>query len=138
LAAKSQDCARVLYFENESDEFPYSSGGSCFLASYRGDLFVITADHVLKDRSPDDVCVFARRGEREFLPLEWHFHPDVPREGHRDFAIFKVRDGLEAQLAAPDALDLTEAFMENGRLPILNQRGRLLSPNTEMRPLMNT
>ena len=39
---------KVPMFETGMSEFPYSYAGSCFLAAYRGHLFVLSAGHVFE------------------------------------------------------------------------------------------
>jgi len=66
--------------ETQVPEYPYSVGGTIFLAVYRGRAFAITARHVLFPLTP--ICLFANDWSQRILPLENVF--SVPRENEDD------------------------------------------------------
>jgi hypothetical protein len=63
------NCALPVLSEYDSDEYPYFFGGTCFLVKHRGDLFVVTARHVLKQKPVEDLRIPRRPSSRTFLTL---------------------------------------------------------------------
>jgi hypothetical protein len=76
--------------ETQAPDYPYSIGGTVFLAVYKGRAFAITARHVLFPLTP--ICLFANDWSQRILPLENVF--SVPRENEdndwADFAIIEM------------------------------------------------
>lgn len=65
-------CARPIIFEQEHKEPHYLIGGTCFLCSFRGDLYVVTAQHCLDGASSDQIRIQYHPKSRAFLPLCSH------------------------------------------------------------------
>ena len=63
------ECAKPLIFENEDAEFAYSMQGTLFLARFKKNLFAITAQHCLRNRTKESVRVEIHPGDPSFLPL---------------------------------------------------------------------
>ena len=76
--------------ETQVPEYPYSiSGGTIFLAVYKGRAFAITARHVLFPLTP--ICLFANDWSQRILPLENVFYvsPKKIDDDYADFAIIE-------------------------------------------------
>lgn len=121
--------ARPILFEDERDEeYPYSIGGSCFLARFHHRHFVITAKHCLHKRVADDLRVEGLEGSGTFLPLQ-RVHQtkaaDTEDNAYADLAIVEMAEGAIAptELRKFPVLDLTL---------LRRQRRRLTAGKTEL------
>ena len=114
------ECSLPLLAEGKDDAYPYWFGGTCFLVRYQGDLFVVTANHCLKNKTKDEVRVQRHPASDTFLTLTALFtqhkealHEDDPDQD--DWAVLQVEvmdscDPTATPLdldATPDATQLT-------------------------------
>jgi hypothetical protein len=87
---------RPVVFENDSEEWKYSTNGSAVVLRCCGQLFVVTADHVLTNQGvePRQVLIPYRTGSHLFLPFKSHHVLSRPIKAeddlHADLSIFKV------------------------------------------------
>lgn len=63
------DCARPILFANNSYDYPISFSGTGFLVSFRSKLYVVTAAHVLRDFSIEQIRVQYHPNSSDFIPL---------------------------------------------------------------------
>jgi hypothetical protein len=97
-------CARPVLFENDDATFPYSIGGSAFVAKFRDRHYVITAKHVLNIHSflPDQFRVQYRPDFNGFIPLAalHTFRVNDPEDTDQfEVAVWKVDEsGLREEL----------------------------------------
>lgn len=112
-------CSKPLILDNDDPVFPYSSGGTCFLFSFKGHYLALTTAHSFKGRSKDCLRIpykeNARRNEY-FLPTIEAYHFDVPRDvADSDFLDLVVvrfdRDILEREHPNRHHFFDIEAFM---------------------------
>lgn len=114
-------CSLPLLAENEADdEYPYWFGGTCFLARYRGELYVVTAKHCLHDKTKDEARVQRRPDSATFLTLsalctqnDQARHPDDL--DHDDWAVFLAVTPADDGDALGPILDFDT--MANATLP---------------------
>ncbi len=72
-------------------EYPYAiSGGTIFLAVYKGRAFAITARHVILPLTP--ICLFATDWSQKILPLENVFYVSTDKidDDFADFAVIEL------------------------------------------------
>jgi len=77
--------------ETANDEYPYAiSGGTIFLAAYKGRAFAITARHVIVPLTP--ICLFATDWSQKILPLENVFYVSADKidDDFADFAVIEL------------------------------------------------
>ncbi|MEL3891666.1 hypothetical protein V6B08_15410 [Ferrovibrio sp. MS7] len=60
--------SRQMMFENAVEGYEYTGRGTCFLCRYNGCDFAITAKHVIKGFTADDVRIQFHLGAHEFAP----------------------------------------------------------------------
>jgi hypothetical protein len=90
-----------LMFDTEIENIDYGIAGSCFLVHYRGQLFVITANHCLTAENGNDVRIALDPVTKSFLPLkQLHRGQSIPpNQDYADLAIFE---------AAPEIMEAKE------------------------------
>ena len=88
--------SRVVYFANDDEQYPWSMGGTAFLASFGESLFVITAQHVVGARDPQQTFVAKTRGARAGIPLNRLLRVPIVDEEHKDIAIFGVQEDVSS------------------------------------------
>lgn len=74
-------CAKPLILSNDDEAFPYSSGGTCFLFSFKSHYLALTTAHAFKDRSKDCIRISYREDAKRdsfFLPTIEAYNFDVP------------------------------------------------------------
>ena len=71
------DCARPFFLDTGDKQFPLRRTGSCFLVSYRGDLWIVTAKHCLDGEEPHLARVLRTLEYRRpvFLHIVSQLHP---------------------------------------------------------------
>ncbi|MGD0679698.1 MAG: hypothetical protein ABSC94_30290, partial [Polyangiaceae bacterium] len=77
-------CALPVMSEYDSDAYPYFFGGTCFLVRYKESLFIVTACHVLKDKSADALRIPRRPSSRTFLVLRHIWRAPSELLAHED------------------------------------------------------
>ncbi|WP_437587804.1 hypothetical protein [Sorangium sp. So ce1000] len=80
---------------DESDEYPYWFGGTCFLVRYLNKLYALTAKHVLKNMDPNAIRIPRRPDSRTFLTLTklWTGKIDDPEDtDYADWAIVAAEE----------------------------------------------
>jgi hypothetical protein len=60
--------SRQMMFENALEGFEYTGRGTCFLCRYRGVDFAVTAKHVIRGYSPDQIRIAFHQSSRSFAP----------------------------------------------------------------------
>jgi hypothetical protein len=107
----SLDCSLPVLWESDNPDYPYWFGGTCFLAKYRDEFYVITAKHVIADRSPDKLLVHHRAKSRSFFPFDKIYRdktPDPEDSDSSDWVILHVKKDLVDWCDPPvQPLDLT-------------------------------
>lgn len=87
-------------FENENDpDFPYSLGGSCFLARFRNQLVLITAAHCLTGYSPDQLRVEGIENAEISLPLQRLYRMSAPNIEDSAFTDLVILEVAQEQLS---------------------------------------
>lgn len=67
----AEGCVRSLMFDNAHEDWPYSTGGTCFLVNHGGRRYLVTAHHCIESRTGEEVQVHADEGYQDgSLPLE--------------------------------------------------------------------
>ena len=61
--------ARPLFFRSDDPETPLGGVGTCFVVAYRGQIFVITANHLIKETHSQNVMVFPFDGAKRPMKL---------------------------------------------------------------------
>lgn len=85
-------CTRGLTFDTGDPEFPYSLGGSCFVARFRRKYFVLTARHCLNERRPEQALISVDQETAAYLPIRRLVIPQAPTgqdPGAADVAFLK-------------------------------------------------
>jgi hypothetical protein len=106
------DCSRPLMFEHDDrPEYPYERYGSGFVFKYRGGYFLTTAKHVLRDRAPEQVRVFADESFERSLPFNLALRPtgvDPNDADYGDIVVLRIQhaDLTGEELQAIGRLDL--------------------------------
>lgn len=86
---------RPMAFRTGIPDVPVSSIGSCFIAQYRGKLYVVTAAHVVRDGPTPTILVTASTGKSNGLSLARRFTPEGADAGEYDLCVFEVAsDGV--------------------------------------------
>ena len=118
------DCVRPLLFEHEAfHDTPYQIGGSCFVCSFRDEIYIVTANHCLIGKKPDQLRVQYHPTSDLFLPVKLlttiREDGKKPFLNHLDVAVFQVcKDTLDrSQLKAETVLDLDPLMQQP--LPIV-------------------
>jgi hypothetical protein len=62
-------CAKPLIFENQDEQFRYSILGTCFVVSFRGGLYAVTAKHCFDGRERTSVRIRMIPGDLTWLPI---------------------------------------------------------------------
>lgn len=110
----AENCARPVMFANESEDYPYSHGGTCFLFGFQGRRYLATAAHVMAERKGEELQVHADRGYTDTsIPLDGQLTVAVEAdllEVAKDVAVFRLAESkaTEAQRAACDAFQLEQ------------------------------
>jgi len=91
-------CTVPLLCEHEDDKYTYWMAGTCFLASYAGMLFAVTAKHVLDNNrvDPETIRVPYNQGSRSLLQIEEFVYPvkyDTDDSDYADLAFLSVDTG---------------------------------------------
>ncbi len=87
--------ARPVCFDNKVEDYDYSLQGTAFLVRFHGELFAVTAEHVLKNYRPDRVLIPYEVGSEHFLPFDdaFRFHTQETEDtDHCDLAVFSVAE----------------------------------------------
>ncbi|MGC4017128.1 MAG: hypothetical protein QM755_21845 [Luteolibacter sp.] len=100
--------ARPVLFNNEYEEFPYSSHGSCVILCYRGQIYGLTAKHVIGAYEAHQVMLPYEAGSHEHLPFEdaGIIETDIEDDtDHKDLAVFTVcRERLNVENLRPETV----------------------------------
>ena len=101
-----------MFEHDERPEYPYELFGSGFVAKYHDRRFLITARHVMRDRLPEQVRIYADESFARSIPLDVQTKPtDVdPEDWHYgDIVVMGIKaDMLEdEEMACVDRLDLS-------------------------------
>ena len=97
--------AKPVLFETGLDETPYSGAGTGFLALYKNQLYLLTAHHVVKGESLDNLLVFPNDESDESIPFDAWFsvaNPDPSDTDYSDLSI--VRVAQDKLLIADDSM----------------------------------
>lgn len=110
-------CVHPLIFETGIEGADYGIAGSCFLARYKGQLFVITANHCLSAANGNDVRIALNPETKSFLPLN-QLHRAESKPANQDYADFAVFEAAAENLEPKEqeflnALDLDSFHAAN-------------------------
>jgi hypothetical protein len=75
------------------EEYPYFTGGTCFLVRCLGRMWLVTAKHALKDKPLEELCVPWNLDTHDVLPLRRVFLPSSKNpedDAFADLAVFAV------------------------------------------------
>jgi hypothetical protein len=83
---------RPVLFRNDSEEFPFSVGSTCFLIEFRGHLFAVTTDHGVHGRELEEVRIPITATSFNCLPLRHvlGFPSGTEMSQSLDFTIFQI------------------------------------------------
>jgi len=84
---------RPVCFDNETNEWRYSTNGSAVVLRTNGKLFAVTAEHVVRGYKHRQILFPYVPGSEFFLPLEHVFEVRTPITNdtdHKDIRIFSV------------------------------------------------
>lgn len=110
------NCTRAVFFENNSREFPYSCGGTAFLARYRDSLLLVTAKHVVKRFAIDAFRVMALPPWTDWIPLiERGVTKPIGETDDTDFADLAMFQVDQSKLGARDWGDFGPIDVSNVR-----------------------
>ena len=88
-------CGRPVMFLNESIEHPYSGYGSSFVISYKSKLYVVTANHLFKNRSHAEMTTYVNGKSDALFSFSRSFSINIPKLEDDDFSdivIYTVDD----------------------------------------------
>lgn len=73
---------RPVFLETGDDDYPLRRTGSCFLVAFHGDVWIVTAKHVLQGHSPSELKILRSDEWRkpEFFELGETLEPSDPRD----------------------------------------------------------
>ena len=89
--------SRTMLFENDFEGFEYSARGTVFLCFYEGQLYAITAAHVIKGFQADAVRVMIHPEDRDFLPHNAQVtlvSADLDDPDYSDLAVFSIQQDM--------------------------------------------
>lgn len=102
-------CSLPVLAEGTDPAYPYWFGGTCFLVRSRGKLVVLTARHVLANKTKDELRIQRNLDAIHFLKLSWLYTdqtPDSYDNDYADWALFTVAEeadeGMERIVPALD------------------------------------
>lgn len=83
----------VLFEADDGDEYSYAGTGTCFLAQYRAELYVITAAHVIDDLPPERLRILPSDHSDSFLAINRHYRltsVNSESRANADVTLFRV------------------------------------------------
>lgn len=107
-------CAHPLIFDTDIEGAEYGIAGTCFLATYRGRLFVLTAGHCLTEGNGNDLRIALNPKTKAFLPIKQlnRAKSNPPDQDYADVAILEAEPSLLTAEEQRDlvTLDLDQLF----------------------------
>ena len=88
-------CGRPVMFLNDSVEHPYSGCGSCFVVSYKSKLYVVTVNHLFKNRLYTEMTTYVNENSDSLFSFNRVFSieiPDLEDDDFSDIVIYTVDD----------------------------------------------
>lgn len=128
IPEKALQASRQVLFEDEEmpEDNCYFGGGSCTLVEWADRVYVLTAEHVLRNRRPESARIPLYQGSRSFLPIDHSVEIVGEDEDWKDIRLFRVDPSKLDEPIMTYPLLLTEqtfvrgarALKRNGRLAI--------------------
>ena len=89
--------SRLMIFETGVEDYEYYAHGTVFLCTYEGQLYAITAAHVIKNHDADAIRVMIHPEGRDFLPQNNQITlrtADEDETDHTDLAVFPIEQDM--------------------------------------------
>lgn len=109
-----RETARPVMYRTGVNQAPMSTAGTCFLAGYRGRLFIITAAHVIGHAEPSQIVVCASDGT------------DMPMQIGNAYGVENLPDDeyeIDLKVFETSLAGLPKRDRENGRIIFLDKPG---------------
>jgi hypothetical protein len=90
-------CIRPVVFENDDPQWRFSARGTSFLAAVDGNVFALTARHVINGFRPSQYRIQQHLGSHSMLPIHQPFTVELHYEDFEDFVVIPI--------ACPCAID---------------------------------
>ena len=90
-------------FLNDSVEHPYSGCGSCFVVSYKSKLYVVTVNHLFKNRLYTEMTTYVNENSDSLFSFNRVFSIEIPELEDDDF-VTGFEDFVEARPELQDQL----------------------------------
>jgi trypsin-like peptidase len=89
------ECALPLLAEGDHERYPYWFGGTCFAVRFNGRLYVVTAEHCVRDKDRNEVRVQRQPGSDTLVTLRALFIQDPSQRDaedpdQHDWAVFQA------------------------------------------------
>lgn len=114
---KLAEAVQPLVFETGLHDFPYSTAGTLFLASWEGAWYVVTTRHALRPENPTPLCVFPNDRSRQVFTLGNVFFVSFANESedYVDLAVIDIDtvSMKDTELLTALPLDLSKIYFED-------------------------
>jgi hypothetical protein len=93
---KIRQCARPVIFATDVAEYPFSIGGTAFLVGFGGNVFIITAKHVVRSYPPEKLVVYPSDKSNKHIRISnwWNVCEETGNTECSDIIICKADLGL--------------------------------------------
>jgi hypothetical protein len=118
---EATSCSRIVYFELDedselADEYTYYRRGSSFLCKYKGRLFIVTAEHVIKeDDDLERLLLLSEKDDETILYPDHSIEIQGDEEDFKDVSVFRIAEDIDNDEWQADAIPITREPVHDGR-----------------------